>query len=280
MASGLSDFGDFIIKTGNEDVINLIRDFLNDHSDKWDLIHFGNINSNSTFIPSIKYLSEQNNFFPRNKPGLNCPFICIDEDYTQFQSKLSTKLKSDLRKKSRKLIEIPDINFKVHNHFDPDLLDKMIEFEKEHLRKGMRCHTIFLSPLTIRFIQEILSVFSKTGQLHLFTLESQEILVSYVIGFEFNHVMFFWNTSYNPDYSQYSPGIILFDYAIQYCFNNNFSKIDFMAGDNTYKLRWTNNVYSLNDCKLVRNTLKMNLYDFSCSMRVKLSEFKRKYVKS
>ena len=75
----------------------------------------------------------------------------------------------------------------------------------------------------------------------LYLLKSDEHVVAYRIGIVKDKTFYDWNTNYDIDWSEYSPGLISVGYAIRDLIERGFTTVNFMAGVYDYKQSYSPN---------------------------------------
>jgi len=56
--------------------------------------------------------------------------------------------------------------------------------------------------------------------------------------FDYENIIWVYNSGFRSDFQYYSPGWILLSYLIQHAINTEKTHFDFMRGDETYKYRF------------------------------------------
>lgn len=279
-ASGVSDFSGFIIKENSQMVIEKFFLHLMKNSDKWDNINLRNI-SDRGYGNSLDNENLNGNDFQQDiVPGYVCPEISLLCGYDQYSSHLSNKLKSDLRKKRNKLETLGPLSFSVHSKITASLFQYFANLEKNRKKNRLSFHDLFLHSEKKEFAYSVMKNYSLLNDLKIFVLEQNSKILSYIIGFEIKGIMYFWTTSFSQEFGKYSPGMLIFQDAIKYCFDAGIEKIDFMAGQNDYKLRWSNNSYQLFNLNLTHKSLKTNFYKLNINTKKGLSKIKNRFSHS
>ncbi|HBH18125.1 MAG TPA: hypothetical protein DDX14_04165, partial [Cyanobacteria bacterium UBA9579] len=89
-------------------------------------------------------------------------------------------------------------------------------------------------------------------------LKCNDIPIAYDMVLQNYNSISFWNGTIDPDYEKYSPTKLLMIEFIKYAFENDITIIDFLRGDDPYKLQWTND-FSLNYNLTKTKSLKARL---------------------
>lgn len=85
-------------------------------------------------------------------------------------------------------------------------------------------------------------VAKNSNSTRIFYLANKFEIGAIAICFLFKNKMYYAISSFNDKYGEYSPGLVLLSYLIEYCNNNNISEFDFGPGDFPYKRAWSNSL--------------------------------------
>jgi len=88
------------------------------------------------------------------------------------------------------------------------------------------------------FHNDVARSFAERGWLNLCFLTLNDEPVSSVYAFKYSQKMFNYLSGFNPQYSEYRVGHLVFLYLIEYSINNGMREFDFMRGDESYKRLW------------------------------------------
>ena len=65
-------------------------------------------------------------------------------------------------------------------------------------------------------------------------------VIAYFLILTYAETLALWNCGFNPDYQDYCPSKMLINEVAKYAFDNGYKYIDFLRGNEHYKLQWTN----------------------------------------
>ena len=80
---------------------------------------------------------------------------------------------------------------------------------------------------------------------HCSALILNDIIIATHIGITYKNKLYYLMPSYDMEYSKYSPGKILLMYLTKYCYENEFTEIDFTGGNEVYKQKLSNKNFKL-----------------------------------
>ncbi|MCW8091271.1 GNAT family N-acetyltransferase [Alteromonas sp. ASW11-130] len=87
-------------------------------------------------------------------------------------------------------------------------------------------------------IQKLLKDCGNT--LHIASIKLDEQIVAAHLGFKVNECLYYFVPVINPDFRQYSPGMILLEQIFTHFKELKINKVDFLRGDEAYKYKWGN----------------------------------------
>ena len=261
---GFTDRSDFVISpeaTGasREQVVSALFDRLFRDSDLWDEILLTQLADSSPNFASIRKETERPGHDVEAEKLIACPYVEIGPDFEAYYKGLGKNLKHDVAKKSRRLAESglePD--FGVVTRVDDAVLSELRELNRKRFEAtGHR--SFFLREDRFAFLRDLAGAFTDRQWWLLFLFRVKGRLVAYRLCFVYNGTVYDWNTSYDLEYSQYSLGKILLKPVLAYCFEKGYKVFDFMAGDEDYKLKWTDKMVTNYQIAVRRKNIKTEL---------------------
>ncbi len=140
----------------------------------------------------------------------------------------------DIHKKERKLLERFEITYDALREPGEAFLSEIVSLNRR--RKDRR--SPFLgerASFTLRMVREC----QAAGRLLVFTMRANNRLISYRLGFARDGIFYDWNTSYDPELFDLSPGKVQLSHVLRWCVENGLSEFNFMRGDEDYKRVWS-----------------------------------------
>ena len=261
---GFTDRSDFLISqeasgASREQVGRALFDHVFRNRGLWDEILLTQLTDASPNFGFVKKETERGGHDVETETLIACPYVEISADFEAYYKGLGKNLKHDVAKKSRRLAELglePD--FEVVTRVDDSVLRELQELNRKRFEAtGHR--SFFLREDRFAFLRDLATVFNQKQWWLLFLFRVKGRLVAYRLCFAYNGTVYDWNTSYDVEYSQYSLGKILLKPVLQYCFEKGYRELDFMAGDEDYKLKWTDKVRTNYQIAVRRRNLKTEL---------------------
>lgn len=166
------------------------------------------------------------------------PLLDLSPGWTALAGQVGKNLRHDVAKKKRRLAEAGvEPQLEVETCCTPGLLQELSELARRRLAaEGHK--SSFLDPDRAAFIAQVGAQAQARGEFACFTLRHQGRLLAYRYGFLQSGTFFDWITSYDPEFFPYSIGkLMLWDLIERLC-AQGVARLDFMAGEEDYKLKW------------------------------------------
>ncbi len=96
----------------------------------------------------------------------------------------------------------------------------------------------FADDSALSFHQDLAAAFLERGWLRLHRLHVGDQCIAAAYCFHFGEATYFYQSGFDPDFSRYSPGMLLINYAIGAAVDDGAREFDFMRGEEDYKARW------------------------------------------
>ena len=171
-------------------------------------------------------------------------FIPVTGTLEQFQKKLSTKFKSNLRYSFKKLVQMPGfaITFLTQSGIDSLSLSRFFELEASGW-KGKIGTAIEYSSNLKSFYYTLAKELAKRKWLEVHLLEAEQNLIAGHFAVRFGSALIIPKIAYDEAYSKFSPGSILFERIIERAFEEESCIEINMLSDaewfNRWKMEWS-----------------------------------------
>ena len=212
-----------------------------DLSDKCDLIFF---NKNPEFIGSVQnpIINSKYKYYQKSYQ-LNLD--SFDYDYF-YKTKNNNKSKQTDRRKEKKLNHGDDLicSYENINSQNFQLIEKLIS-EKIFSYKSKKEKTFDYKNVVNQY-KELVCSNSLDYKFNLSILKKNNIKISSILGVIYNGIYYYLiPVTHNSKFKQLSPGRFHIINLIRWSIKNNIKTIDFTAGDEPYKLNWSNNNFKM-----------------------------------
>jgi CelD/BcsL family acetyltransferase involved in cellulose biosynthesis len=228
-----SDYNNFILRKKSEECIKLFINYLYKLPEKWEIVELTEIPENTE---SLQFLGRTTK---RLEPINVCPYINLPKSRELFLSQLSRNQRKYLRKNLKRLEETFTVEFRDCSEVESytEAMEWLIELHQRRMKsKGLT--GVFADPRVRNFSFDIAESFSQKGWLGLFLLKLSSKSVASLLGFKYGSKFYAYITGFDPEYSAYGVGNLIFFYAIARCIQEGLTEFDFLRGEEEYKYRW------------------------------------------
>ena len=178
------------------------------------------------------------------RPVLLSPYVTTQGPWTAYQATLGVKLKSEIRRRTRRLQELGEFTLDVVSGAErlDDLLSEGFRVEQSGW-KGAHGSAINSHPRTQRFYQDIARWANDSGWLTLAFLRLDGRAIAFDLCLEANRIHFLLKTGFDHDYQKFGPGMILRSAMLERAFSGPIDRYEFLGSivgtNNRWKLDWT-----------------------------------------
>lgn len=194
------------------------------------------------------------------REGNICPW-CDLAKFTHeeaFLKSLNRSLRSDLRRRQRRMSEIGEIEYKVFSTEEAsEAVDMLVEFLKVHTEKWPKAYK---AP---GFHYNLVKSGLPGGVIHFSLLKIGGDIAAWHLGFVDDRRFYYYMPAHKPEYAKLSPGKILLYYCIRDSIRKRLSVFDYLRGDESYKAEWTNRVERLYTLQFQSKSFMSRLCNFS-----------------
>lgn len=261
-------------------------DTVYDNRNLWDIAELGRVRDNTEIFYALKKVLtawKKINYIVRaDKDCLSSPAITVKESWDEYSKHhISSKFSYVTKRRFQKLeqqgvVLISRIEDKEGLR---DVFKDLEELENNSW-KGVEGRGMFSNEQNRDFFFRVFTEFAEAGWLSIHTLRVNEQLISYSIDLKFEGRYYFYSTSYDSDWKNYAPGMQLMIRILRGCFEGKIDVIDFLQGEEEYKLKFANTINHVNKILLFHNGLpSFPLYYIEKYLRPVATTFKNKIIR-
>jgi len=166
------------------------------------------------------------------------PLLDLAPGWEALVNGVGKNLRHDVAKKKRRLEEGGHrLELALAETCDEALLAELENLSRQRFQAEGHKSSL-LDPARRAFIAEVGRLATDNGSFACYTCREEDRLVAYRLGFLHSGAFFDWITSYDPAFFPYSIGkLLLWDVVEDLC-RRGVARLDFMAGEEDYKLKW------------------------------------------
>lgn len=229
-----NDVGGFVVQDCDPLIYKAICNYLINQKARWDILELNEFLLDSsetreliTFFTNAGFISTQKN----NRHF----YLPIQGDWQSYMGRLSQNLRGDLRRKVRRIERQGQLAFKHHSGQEVTWGDISMIFK---INAYGRYPYLYCSVEERAFQRELLALMSDQGWPDIFLLYINDQPVAYRYGFTFKGKFEDWRNGFNTQYYELSVGKVLLMLVIEDCFKRAYEGVDFLRGDEDYKIHW------------------------------------------
>jgi CelD/BcsL family acetyltransferase involved in cellulose biosynthesis len=198
-----------------------------------------------SFQEDARYENSPNKAFTTE--GFKCPYLELPTEFELLLNSLSSSFKKTVRRKLNKFYKDGgEIKVVDSNASEAEQMQSFEELWDLHSRRAED------SGKTSRFTNEDIKSFHKSLSSHASGNQGVTVLFfkakmnGRVIGvyycFKTSNTIYYFNSGIDPDFSLYSPGMVLMAASIEWAIKESVTTFDFLRGTEAYKFHWTDKV--------------------------------------
>ncbi len=174
------------------------------------------------------------------RPLERSPYVDLAEGWESYAARLGRKLRSELRRRRRRLAEQGEVEFEYSDGRErlDALLDEGFRIEGAGW-KGERGSSIASQPATLRFYRSLARWAADRGSLRLALLRVGGRAIAFDFALEDGGVHALLKTGFDPAWGRWAPGMLLRHEMLERAFAAGLERYDFLGADEPWKLEWT-----------------------------------------
>lgn len=238
----IADAVDFLVdKQGAEAAVQLIWETIAACT-KWESLRLDTFSTRSPLFDLHRRFSSA--VLPKTRwhAAMGSPFVTLSGTFeAYYQSLRRTKAIADIERRMRRLEE-------QHGAVRVSVADVWSDADYEKMRvldlkrKEISGHTTLIArDDRAKWLNDIRGIFNQHKKwlvLIMYAPSSETVPIAYCVCFNHESGIYFWTTSYDPEFGEYSVGKALLKYALKTAWEQGAPLFDFMAGNELYKLQW------------------------------------------
>ncbi len=238
LANAHSNEAGFIVADRQEAVYPEFFRFLKESQKDWDLIFLELLDEAGDFVEFVKAMGHLQPFCWGFKPSIGSPVVELPGSFEEYLNSLSRKSRYNVRKKKRKLEEVP--GFEIRHFFDVwDLEDfwKYVEEIEKESWKFKEGKDLLSRPEVKGFYKTLIRTMASLGHFRGFVLFLQEKPVAYEMAFEYRGELYSQKIAYDAAWAHASAGFVLKTEVIRWATEHGLVKNHLLGDVEPWKLQ-------------------------------------------
>jgi CelD/BcsL family acetyltransferase involved in cellulose biosynthesis len=221
-----------------DDLAAAFLDYLHAHRRDWDLLDLQALREESTLKARI--FAAPGSFLLLKTES--CGLATLPSTWEAFQNQqMSAKLRKTIRYYQRRLEKEFPAKVAFRSPETDVELDRALDFLLEHSRRAHRQagrSSSFESEPFCRFFRAVVHAAFQGGSLRLYQLLVDGQTIAVQQGFCFKGAFYGYQTAYDQEWRQYSPGQQLLSHLFQEAIGEHLREVDMAHGETDYKKNW------------------------------------------
>lgn len=228
-------------ETERRDIIRAVWSDLKKLS-KWHVLEMRLVKTDS-WLGDLLVAAESENYRTGIWQMDSAPFVTLPQGEDkekltqQFYKSLRKHLRNELSRRQRRLEELGKVEFVVTGEYLPELMEKYFELEAKSW-KGRNGTAVTCDPRSAKLHHDFAREVATRNALYIYELKLDEKTIAMIINIMYDKQTIHWKTSYDEEYSRYSPGNLIFREALYDCLRNDSYEMDFLSPATANKGFW------------------------------------------
>ncbi|MGH9198694.1 MAG: GNAT family N-acetyltransferase, partial [Acidimicrobiia bacterium] len=207
------------------------------------------LRSDDSGFQALKEEAHARAFRTITQPVLLSPYVSSQGSWSAYQAKLGAKLRSEIRRRKRRLQELGEVSLQVADGSErlEDLLLEGFRVEQSGW-KGDYGTAINSNPRRHRFYREVARWAGERGWLRLVFLRLDGRTIAFDLCLEASGIHFLLKTGYDHDFQKFGPGMILRSMMLERAFSESIDRYELLGtivgANNRWKLTWTGDYHT------------------------------------
>jgi CelD/BcsL family acetyltransferase involved in cellulose biosynthesis len=239
------DFVDFVVVPGEGDhFFNVLIDHLKKKGIR--RLNLGLLRPDSTVFNNLISLTEERNIEVSCAAEDVSLEMDLPDSWEGYLGMLKGKQRHEVRRKLKRFREKGRSAYRVIEEQTevPEAMDLFLTF----FRQSRKDKESFLTPKREAFFRAIAERMAQEHLFRLGILDLDDKPVAAILYFEYNDVVYLYNSGYDPHYGSMGVGLISKILCIKDCTEKGMKKFDFLKGAEVYKYRLGGKEVPLHRC--------------------------------
>jgi CelD/BcsL family acetyltransferase involved in cellulose biosynthesis len=202
----------------------------------WEVLDLYNILEGSPTLQALEAEAEKRGWTHEQVQLQPSPYIPLPGDFDEYLMNIDKKQRHEIRRKLRNVAQdLVEPGFYVVE--DAEALDDEVDAFIAMMAQDPSKKAFLTEPMR-RHLHNTARVAFDGGWLHLafYTLDREKAAAN--MSFNWHNRLWLYNSGWEWEYRQYSPGWLLLANLLQWANENGISEFDFMRGDEDYKYKF------------------------------------------
>ena len=234
-----ADYNDLVLGRNSEFETEAVIEHLARTAGQWEIADLRDLRDTGNTIARLERALVRARLHYRLLPENDrCPYLPIRGPWSET---MPQKHLLDTRRAFRRFQEMAKEGFRVRfvekPQLEPGLLERMIVVEAQKHVDGKLSIPVLGKYFEV--FQTLFNTLGPSGWITVGLVEQEDRLVAWRLFYRCGDKLWDYLTAYDHTYANLSPGKVLIGSAIDHGFAKGLRELDFLRGEEAYKLRWT-----------------------------------------
>ena len=226
---------DFVFISNKKETLRIIFGYLKKKFKKFKL-YLHEVETHSPLVQLLPDILTECNLINIFKESHASPFLRITTDWqTYFKSK-SRHFRSEQKRKLNKIKKAGQVNFVKVSKLNQcnSAIEDILNIERNSWKEKTK--TSFTAVPGLKdFYSDLAYICAQNRWLQIYLLYFNSKPIAHIYGIVYKNKYYALKTSYHESYKKLSPGVVLFNYALQDVFESNLKEFDFLGVESRWK---------------------------------------------
>ncbi len=239
IGSGNSDYLDILMRSGTEQTaIKELCEQLKKLKYSWDMIDLMDMPEQSLFLQTLRKDPKLCALPHTVQKGLICPYVSWERSHQEYLAARSSNFRYDLKRKFKRAEKMGTVSFEVLKDMPEQGIEQFASlYEKRWSSKDT--NATIRNETGQKLLNEAIRTWAQEGILRIPVMKMNGTIVAFCLGFIKDARFYYYIPSFDPAFVQASPGKLLVEYILKSFPDLGIHEIDFMKGEERYKLEWS-----------------------------------------
>jgi CelD/BcsL family acetyltransferase involved in cellulose biosynthesis len=264
-----SDYQSFLLTAKKPEYARTMINYSTSITPDWDCLEFEEVATDSETASILSTISEKPFKLEEDVSAL-CPYITLSSNFEDYFKQLGSNWRRNMRRWEKKMKQDFKVEFELCDNVDT-VDDAMMTFFNLHQKRwqSKAQQGAFADKTFCDFHRDVAKCFAEKGWLKLCFLTLNDEPVSTVYAFKYAQKMFNYLSGFDPKYSEYRVGHLVFLHLIEHSIQNGIKEFDFMRGGESYKNLWNTVIRKNLKLTAIRKSLVPIVYNWIMHARAR-----------
>ncbi len=208
----------------------------------WDVLEIRLVRKDS-WLNDLLAVAESENY----KTGVwqmdSAPFISLPQGNDkeklteEFSKSLKRHFRQELKRRLKRLKELGEVEFVKTHEYSPELMQKYFDLEARSW-KGRGGTAASCDARSEKLHEDFARAVAEKDALSIYELKLNGKTIAMSINIKYAEKTVFWKTSFDENYSRFSPGNLVIQHFLNDCIQNGSNELDMLSPATDYKKVW------------------------------------------